>query len=203
MDGSAAPFVFLLHSAGVKVQNAAKKFLVVKKSVAVHDGDKEARLSPAPQLAVSVTIDFKHPLISDQQFRVDFTDKTFIREISRARTFGFLRDVQMLKAMGLAKGGSLDNAIVVDDFHILNPDGLRYPDEFVRHKILDAVGDLSLIGMPVIGHLDAHKTGHALNHRLVRKVLADPTSYEIVAPAQGAAAGQLAFPLPVAAAGQA
>lgn len=180
MDGSAAPFVYLIQSAGIKVQRAFKRFLVIRKPVAVVEDDKEARFLPASQFSVTFTIDFDHPLIDRQQFRMDFSDRFFHREICRARTFGFYREVETLKKMGLARGGSLENAVVVDDFSILNPDGLRYPDEFVRHKILDSIGDVSLIGMPVIGHLVAHKSGHMLNHRLVTRVLEDPTCYEIV-----------------------
>ena len=180
MDGSAAPFVYLVKTAGIELQRALKRFLVIRKPISIVDGDKEVRLLPANQFTVSFTIDFDHPLISDQQFRMDFSDRFFHREICRARTFGFLREVEMLKKMGLAKGGSLENAIVIDDFSIVNPDGLRFPDEFVRHKILDSIGDMSLFGMPVIGHLVAKKSGHALNHKLVTRVLADPTCHEIV-----------------------
>ncbi len=180
MDGSAAPFAYLIRTAGIAVQNRVKKFLVVRREVTVRDGDKTASLSPARQFTVSCTVDFKHPLISDQSYKLEFSDRTFTREISRARTFGFLRDVEALKKAGLARGGSLENAIVVDDFSILNPDGLRFPDEFVRHKILDSMGDLFLFGMPVIGHLRATKTGHALNHKLVKQVLADATAFEII-----------------------
>jgi len=180
MDGSAAPFVFLIKSAGVQVQSEPKRFLVIKKTVSVTDGDKVATFSPANGLSIDCTIDFKHPLISDQRFQIEFSDHAFSREICRARTFGFLRDVEMLKKVGLAKGGTLENAIVVDEFSILNPDGLRFPDEFVRHKILDAMGDISLFGRPVIGHLEVYKTGHALNHKLVQKVLSDPSHYVLV-----------------------
>jgi UDP-3-O-[3-hydroxymyristoyl] N-acetylglucosamine deacetylase len=180
MDGSAAPFVFLVNSAGIKVQDEPKKFLVVKKPVTVFDGDKEATLTPSSRFRVDCRIDFRHPLISDQSFQLEFSDRLFSREIARARTFGFLRDVEQLQRMGLAKGGSLENAIVVDEFSILNPDGLRFPDEFVRHKILDAMGDVSLFGCPVIGNLKVHKSGHALNHKLVRAVLADQTQYQFV-----------------------
>jgi UDP-3-O-[3-hydroxymyristoyl] N-acetylglucosamine deacetylase len=180
MDGSSAPFSYLLRTAGIAEQRKTKKFLVVRRKVTVGDGDKEATLSPAQQFRVSCTVDFKHPLISDQSFQITFSDRSFHREISRARTFGFLRDVEALKSAGLARGGSLENAIVVDDFNILNPDGLRFPDEFVRHKILDAMGDLFLFGMPVIGHLKVHKSGHALNHRLVARVLAEAANYQII-----------------------
>ncbi|MFZ5468585.1 MAG: UDP-3-O-acyl-N-acetylglucosamine deacetylase [Myxococcota bacterium] len=180
MDGSAAPFAYLIRSAGVRVQNEPKSFLVIKKPVAVTQGDKEATLAPSNRFRIDCTIDFQHPLICDQSFAMEFSDRTFSREISRARTFGFLRDVEMLKKVGLAKGGSLENAIVVDEFSILNPDGLRFPDEFVRHKVLDAMGDMALFGCPVIGHLKVFKTGHALNHELVQKVLADPSSHVVV-----------------------
>jgi UDP-3-O-[3-hydroxymyristoyl] N-acetylglucosamine deacetylase len=181
MDGSAAPFAYLLRTAGVRVQKKCKRFLIVRKKVTVRDGDKVATLSPAQQLSVSCTIDFKHPLISDQSFQMELSDRAFHREISRARTFGFLRDVDALKKAGLALGGSVDNAIVVDDFSILNPGGLRFPDEFVRHKILDAMGDLFLAGMPVIGHLHANKSGHALNHKLVTAVLGNPAAHQVIA----------------------
>ncbi len=180
MDGSAAPFAYLIKSAGIRVLEAEKSFLVVKRPVTVTDGDKEATLTPANRLKVTCFIDFKHPLISDQSYEMDFSGRTFSREISRARTFGFLRDVEMLKKVGLARGGSLENAIVVDEFSILNVDGLRFPDEFVRHKVLDAMGDVSLFGHPVIGHLKVMKSGHALNHRLVEKVLSDRANYTVV-----------------------
>lgn len=180
MDGSAAPFAALIAEAGVREQEEPRRLLVIKKTVSVVDGDKEASFSPCNRFRISCTVDFKHPLITEQSFEMEFSDRCFAKEISRARTFGFLRDVEMLKKMGLARGGSLDNAIVVDEFSILNPDGLRFPDEFVRHKILDAIGDISLFGRPVVGHLKAFKTGHALNQKLVKAVLADPTSYEIV-----------------------
>ena len=183
MDGSSEPFVRLVREAGVREQRATRRFLLVRKPVTVTDGDKVARLSPARgRFSVSYTIDFQHPLISDQSYSVEVSDRTFQKEIARARTFGFKRDVERLHRAGLARGGSLENAVVVDDFNILNPEGLRYPDEFVRHKILDALGDLSLIGMPVIGHLTAIKSGHALNHQLVRKVLAEAGACEVVQP---------------------
>jgi UDP-3-O-[3-hydroxymyristoyl] N-acetylglucosamine deacetylase len=180
MDGSAAPFAYLIRSAGIRVLSEPKSFLVIKKPVTVTDGDKEATLSPSTRFRIDCTIDFDHPLISDQAISFEFSDRNFSREIARARTFGFLRDVEKLKAIGLARGGSLENAIVVDDFSILNPDGLRFPDEFVRHKLLDAIGDVCLFGRPVIGHLRAFKTGHALNHKLVQQVLADPASHVVV-----------------------
>lgn len=180
MDGSAHPFVALITEAGVRLQDAARRLLVIQKSVTVREGDKVATLSPSEHLRIRATIDFRHPLISDQAIDVTLQGNSFLRDISRARTFGFLRDVEKLKSLGLARGGSLDNAIVVDEFSILNPDGLRFPDEFVRHKVLDAVGDLALLGHAVVGQLDAFKTGHALHHKLVQAVLADPANYQIV-----------------------
>jgi UDP-3-O-[3-hydroxymyristoyl] N-acetylglucosamine deacetylase len=182
-DGSAEPFVALVREAGIHEQRAPRRYLLVRKSVAVAEGDKLARLSPARgRFAVNYTIDFRHPLISDQSYRVELSEKSFQKEIARARTFGFMRDVERLHSAGLARGGSLDNAVVVDEFNILNPEGLRYPDEFVRHKILDALGDLSLLGMPVIGQLTARKSGHALNQQLVRKVLTEQGACEVVQP---------------------
>jgi UDP-3-O-[3-hydroxymyristoyl] N-acetylglucosamine deacetylase len=180
MDGSAAHFVEMVTSAGVRELEEKRSYLLIKKAVTVVDGEKEASLVPARRFGVSCTIDFQHPLISSQSFELEMSSGRFSGEISSARTFGFLRDVEKLKKMGLARGGSLDNAIVVDESSILNPDGLRFPDEFVRHKILDAIGDVSLFGHPIIGHLKVFKTGHALNHKLVQKVLADPSCYEIV-----------------------
>ncbi|HUK66097.1 MAG TPA: UDP-3-O-acyl-N-acetylglucosamine deacetylase [Anaeromyxobacteraceae bacterium] len=180
LDGSAAPFVYLLQEAGVRTQRVGKRFLVVQTPVEVREGDKLARVEPAREMSIRFTADFNHPLITDQTFEFVFSDKIFAREVAPARTFCFLRDIERMKAAGLALGGSLDNAIVVDEFSILNPGGLRYPDEFVRHKVLDALGDLTLFGMPLIGRLTAHKSGHALNHALVSKVLSDKTSYRVV-----------------------
>ena len=183
LDGSAEPFVALVQDAGVHEQRATRRYLMVRKPVVVSEGDKQARLSPTlGTFSVSYTIDFQHPLISDQTYKLEISNRSFQREIARARTFGFKRDVERLHRAGLARGGSLENAVVVDDFNILNPEGLRFPDEFVRHKILDALGDLSLIGMPIIGHLHAVKSGHHLNHQLVRKVLAEREAWEIVQP---------------------
>jgi len=180
MDGSAAPFAYLIRTAGIRIQNEPKSFLVIRKPVSVVEGDKEASLRPSSRFKIDCTIDFRHPLISNQSFAMEFSDRVFTREVARARTFGFLRDVEMLQKVGLAKGGSLDNAIVVDEFAILNPDGLRFPDEFVRHKVLDAMGDLALFGYPVIGHLSVVKAGHALHHRLLLKVLEDASQYVVV-----------------------
>ncbi|MBS2022230.1 MAG: UDP-3-O-acyl-N-acetylglucosamine deacetylase [Deltaproteobacteria bacterium] len=182
MDGSAAPFVQLVREAGLTEQRAARRYLLIKKPIEVRDGDKLARFVPARRFSIAYTIDFKHPLINDQSHRLEMNEKAFQKEIARARTFGFKRDVERLHAAGLARGGSLENAVVVDDFNILNPEGLRFPDEFVRHKILDAVGDISLIGMPVIGHLEAVKSGHAMNHLLVMKALTEVGASEVVRP---------------------
>jgi UDP-3-O-[3-hydroxymyristoyl] N-acetylglucosamine deacetylase len=183
MDGSSEPFVALVREAGIHQQRAARRFLMVRRPVMVTDGDKLARLSPARgKFSISYTVDFQHPLISDQTCKLEVNERSFQKEIARARTFGFKRDVEKLWNAGLAKGGSLDNAVVVDDFNILNPEGLRFPDEFVRHKILDAIGDLALLGMPVLGRLTAVKSGHWLNHQLVSKVMAEADACEIVQP---------------------
>jgi UDP-3-O-[3-hydroxymyristoyl] N-acetylglucosamine deacetylase len=183
MDGSSEPFVALVREAGIHQQRAARRFMMVRRPVMVTDGDKLARLSPARgKFSISYTVDFQHPLISDQTCKLEMNERSFQKEIARARTFGFKRDVEKLWNAGLAKGGSLDNAVVVDDFNILNPEGLRFPDEFVRHKILDAIGDLALLGMPVLGRLTAVKSGHWLNHQLVSKVMAEADACEIVQP---------------------
>jgi UDP-3-O-[3-hydroxymyristoyl] N-acetylglucosamine deacetylase len=183
MDGSSDPFVTLIRRAGIHEMRQSRRFLLVRKAVTVTDGDKLARLAPARgKFSINYTIDFRHPLISDQSYRLDVSERSFQKDIARARTFGFKRDVERLHSAGLARGGSLENAVVVDDFNILNPEGLRFPDEFVRHKILDALGDLSLIGMPIIGQLTAVKSGHALNHQLVRRILAEAEACEIVQP---------------------
>ena len=180
LDGSSARFVQLIREAGVREQGKARRYLHVKRPVGVQEDDKFARLVPARSFACRYTIDFKHPLITDQRFELELSEKSFHREIARARTFGFKRDIERLHAAGLARGGSLENAVVVDEFNILNPEGLRFPDEFVRHKILDAIGDLALLGMPVIGRLEAVKSGHALNHQLVRRALSEPGACEVV-----------------------
>jgi UDP-3-O-[3-hydroxymyristoyl] N-acetylglucosamine deacetylase len=180
LDGSAAPFVYLVREAGVRQQSPGKRFLLLQRAVEVRDGDKLARLEPAQEMSIRFTVDFDHPLVTDQSFDFTFSDRRFAREVAPARTFCFLRDIERMKAAGLAKGGTLENAIVVDDFSILNPGGLRFPDEFARHKVLDAVGDLSLVGMPVIAAFTARKSGHAMNQALVRKLLADPASHRVV-----------------------
>jgi UDP-3-O-[3-hydroxymyristoyl] N-acetylglucosamine deacetylase len=180
LDGSAAPFVALVQEAGPKALKAGRRLLVMEKAVEIRDGDKLARLEPSDSFAVDFRADFNHPLITNQPIRLTVNERTFEREVARARTFCFRRDIERMQAAGLARGGSLENAIVVDEFAILNPEGLRFPDEFVRHKVLDAIGDLALVGLPVVGTLVAVKSGHAMNQALVRKVLADPTSHRIV-----------------------
>jgi UDP-3-O-[3-hydroxymyristoyl] N-acetylglucosamine deacetylase len=180
LDGSAAPFVALVREAGIQQLRTGRRFLVVDQPVEVRDGDKVARLDPAEGFSLEFTADFGHPLITNQAFRIEMNDRVFEREVSRARTFCFRRDIERMQAAGLARGGSLANAIVVDDFSILNPEGLRFPDEFARHKVLDAIGDLALLGMPVVGALTAVKSGHALNQALVKKVLAEGTAHRVV-----------------------
>ncbi|MCC5797701.1 MULTISPECIES: UDP-3-O-acyl-N-acetylglucosamine deacetylase [Methylophaga] len=182
MDGSAGPFVFLVQSAGIEEQAAAKKFIRIKKPVMLEDGDKWARFEPFEGFKVSFTIDFEHPAFTGrpQQVEVDFSSTSFVREVSRARTFGFMKDIEKLREMNLALGGSMDNAIVVDDFRVLNEDGLRYEDEFVRHKVLDAIGDLYLLGHSLIGAFSGHKSGHEVNNKLLRKLLAQEDAWELV-----------------------
>ncbi len=182
MDGSAGPFVFLIQSAGVEEQNALKRFIRIKESVEVRDGDKFARFEPFEGFKVSFGIDFDHPVFTeDTQFSsIDFSSTSFVKEVSRARTFGFLREIEMLREKNLALGGSMDNAIVVDDYRVLNDDGLRYEDEFVKHKILDAIGDLYLLGHSLIGSFYGYKSGHALNNRLLNKLVATPEAWEEV-----------------------
>ncbi len=182
MDGSAGPFVFLLQSAGIEEQDAAKRFIRVKREVTVRDGDKVASFLPRNGFKVSFTIDFDHPVFKGRSAtaEVDFCTTSFVREVSRARTFGFMHEIEYLRSQGLAQGGSVDNAIVVDDYRILNEDGLRYEDEFVRHKVLDAIGDLYLLGNSLIGEFKAYKSGHALNNQLLRELIAQPDAWEVV-----------------------
>jgi len=182
MDGSAGPFVFLVQSAGIEEQAALKKFIRIKKSVKIEEGDKWASFDPFDGFKVSFGIDFNHPIFSNstQQASVDFSTTSFVKEISRARTFGFMQDLEALREAGLARGGSLDNAIVMDSYHILNDDGLRYEDEFVKHKVLDAIGDLYLLGHPLIGAFSAYKSGHALNNKLLRMLLKEKEAWELV-----------------------
>ena len=182
MDGSAGPFVFLLQSAGIEEQNAAKKFIRIKKTVRVEDGDKWAELIPFNGFKVNFEVYFNHPVFNklSQQATIDFSSSSFLKEVSRARTFCFLRDVEALRERNLTLGGSMDNAIVLDDYRILNEDGLRYANEFVIHKILDAIGDAYLLGHGLIGELRAYKSGHELNNKLFRAMLEDKTAWEEV-----------------------
>ena len=182
MDGSAAPFVFLLQSAGVITQTAPKKFLRILRKVRVEDGDASAELVPYEGFKLSYTLEYDHPVFEAHEHtaEVEFSTTGFVKEVSRARTFGFLADFEKLRDLNLAQGGSLDNAVVVDDCKILNEHGLRARDEFVKHKILDAIGDLYLLGHSLIGSFHGHKSGHGLNNKVIRKLLEDPGSYEIV-----------------------
>ena len=182
MDGSAGPFVFLLQSAGIEEQNARKKFIRILKPVEVREGDKWVRFEPHNGFKLTMSIDFAHPVFdkTPQSVTVDFSTTSYVKEVSRARTFGFMQDVETMRSQGLALGGSLDNAIVMDEYRVLNSDGLRYEDEFVKHKVLDAIGDLYLLGHPLIGAFSGHKTGHALNNRLLRRLMEDKPSWELV-----------------------
>ena len=181
MDGSAGPFVFLVQSAGVEEQTAAKRFIRIKKTVEVKDGDKWARFDPFDGFKVTFGIEFNHPVFKAgvSEASVDFSTTSFVKEVSRARTFGFMRDLEYLRENNLALGGTLDNAIIVDDYRILNEDGLRYRDEFVKHKVLDAIGDLYLLGHSLIGAFHGFKSGHALNNRLLRALLEDEQAWEM------------------------
>ncbi|HWV18040.1 MAG TPA: UDP-3-O-acyl-N-acetylglucosamine deacetylase [Rhodocyclaceae bacterium] len=180
MDGSAAPFVFLLQSGGIEEQNAAKKFIRIKKTVRVEDGDKWAQLDPYEGFRLDFSIIFNHPAVDQtgRQVSVDFADNDYIREVARARTFGFMQDIEYMRDHGLALGGSLENAIVMDEYRVLNSDGLRYSDEFVKHKVLDAIGDLYVAGHPILGAFSAFKSGHGLNNKLLRAVLDDAEAWE-------------------------
>lgn len=182
MDGSAGPFVFLLQSAGIEEQPKAKKYIRVKKPVVIQAGDKIARLEPFNGFKLSFSIEFNHPVFeqSASQVEIDFAKVSFVKEVARARTFGFTHEVEMMRERGLGRGGSLDNVIVIDDFRVLNAEGLRFDDEFVKHKALDAVGDMYMLGHPMIGAFHGHKSGHALNNQLVRALLADQAAYEFV-----------------------
>lgn len=182
MDGSAGPFIFLIQSAGILEQEAAKKFVRVKRKITLEDGDKVASLLPFDGFRVSFTIDFDHPVFHERSAHsaLDFSTDSFVREVSRARTFGFMHEIEHLRSRGLARGGSVDNAIVVDEFRILNQEGLRYEDEFVRHKVLDAIGDLYLLGHSLLGEFRAFKSGHALNNAILRALIAQPDAWEVV-----------------------
>ncbi len=182
MDGSAGTFVFLIQSAGIVEQSAAKKFIRIKKTVEVKDGDKWVRFDPFNGYKLNFTINFSHPVFANtkQQVTVDLGEHSYIKEVSRARTFGFMQDVEYMRSQGLALGGNLDNAIVMDEYRVINPDGLRFDDEFVKHKVLDAIGDLYLLGHPLIGAFSGYKSGHALNNALLRAMLADESAWEFV-----------------------
>ncbi len=180
MDGSALPFVNMLKNVGTRVQGKGKKLLVIIQPVSVSDGDGEAMFLPSTEFEITYKIDFQHPLISEQSYHVAFSDVVYEKEICAARTFGFLKDVEYMQAKGLALGGSLKNAVVLTEKKIVNKEGLRFPDEFVKHKILDAIGDLSLLGMPIIGHFMAYKSGHKLNNLLLKELLAHEECWKIV-----------------------
>lgn len=182
MDGSAAPFAFLLQQAGIERQNVPKHFLRVRKKVEVTDGDKLARLEPYDGFRLTFSIAYDHPVIekSGNALTVDFAETSYLKEVARARTYGFMHDVEDLRESGLALGGGLDNAVVLDEYRVLNAEGLRFTDEFIRHKLLDAVGDLYLLGKPLLAAFSAHKSGHALNNRLLRVLASDPAATEVV-----------------------
>ncbi len=182
MDGSAGPFIFLIQSAGIEEQSAARKFIRIVRRVRVDEGDKWAEFEPYNGFRMDFSIAFSHPVFhkSGQRVTIDFASTSYVKEVARARTFGFMQDVENMRAQGLGLGGSLDNAVVMDEFRVLNSDGLRYDDEFVKHKVLDAVGDLYLLGHPVLGSFSAHKSGHALNNRLARLLLAEADAWELV-----------------------
>lgn len=182
MDGSAGTFIFLLQSAGIVEQPAAKKFIRIKKTIELKQGDKWVRFEPYNGYKLTFTINFAHPVFTGtkQHVIVDLGEESYVRDISRARTFGFMQDVENMRAQGLALGGSLDNAIVMDDYRVLNADGLRFEDEFVKHKVLDAIGDLYLLGHPLIGAFSGYKSGHAMNNALLRALLADAEAWEFV-----------------------
>jgi UDP-3-O-[3-hydroxymyristoyl] N-acetylglucosamine deacetylase len=182
MDGSAGPFIFLLQSAGIAEQAAAKKFIRVLHTVEAREGDKWAKFDPYNGFRIDFSIAFNHPVFqqSKQRIQVDFATTSYVKEIARARTFGFMQDVETMRAQGLGLGGSLDNAVVMDEYRVLNSDGLRYEDEFVKHKVLDAIGDLYLLGHPLIGTFSAHKSGHALNNKIARALLENKAAWEFV-----------------------
>ena len=197
MDGSSAPFIFLLNSVGIKKQKAPKAFIIIKKPLKVEEGNRSISIFPSKELKVTYTIDFSHPMLKNQKYELCFSGKDFINEISRARTFGFLSDVNALRDAGLAMGGSLDNAIVIDEFRILNEDGLRYKNEFVRHKILDFIGDIAVMGLPVIGHFVVRKSGHFLNQAMLKKLVRNKRCWETLTLTDPQAEAQDSFKIPV------
>ena len=178
MDGSAGPFTSLIKTAGIKEQISPRYFFVLKEPIELKEGDKFVGAYPSASFKITYTIEFDHPLVKKQSYSVELTEQVFEREISRARTFGFLHEIEYLKRYGFARGGSLENAVVIDQHNVINKDGLRYKDEFVRHKILDSIGDFSLIGMPILGHIILNKSGHAFNHAFLRKFFAQKESWE-------------------------
>lgn len=182
MDGSAGPFVFLIQSAGIQEQHAPKRFIRIKKELTIRDGDKSATFRPFNGFKVAFTIDFDHPVFKDRSLSaaVDFSSTSFVKEVSRARTFGFMHEIEYLRSKGLAKGGSVNNAIVIDKYRVLNEDGLRYEDEFVKHKVLDAIGDLYLLGYSLIGEFDAYKSGHGLNNKSILELMKQEDAWEMV-----------------------
>lgn len=200
MDGSSLPFLYLLQDAGIVEQAAHKRFLRIKKTVAVTEPDKWVRFEPYEGFRVTLTIDFKHPLFnrSNQTFEIDFAGQSYIDEIARARTFGFMQEVELMRNHNLGLGGNLNNAVVIDENDVLNPEGLRYPDEFVRHKILDAIGDLYIVGHPIIGAFSGYKSGHAVNNALLRTILSDSDNYEWVSFEKGEALPDAFHALPLA-----
>ena len=180
MDGSAAPFVFLIKSGDVREQKSPKQFIVIKKPFKVDDGNRSVCIYPSKELKITYMIDFQHPLLRNQEYELTFSGRDFVREISTARTFGFMKDVETLKKNGFARGGSLDNAVVIDDFRIINEDGLRFDDEFVRHKILDFIGDISIVGSPIIGHFVVKKSGHFLNQHMLKKLMESKKHWKVM-----------------------
>jgi UDP-3-O-[3-hydroxymyristoyl] N-acetylglucosamine deacetylase len=178
MDGSAGPFTEIIKAAGIRSQEASRHFFVIKEQIELKDNQKSVAVYPSATFKITCSIEFDHPMIGKQSYSMEISDRIFETEISRARTFGFLHEVEYLKRFGLARGGSLENAVVIDKHQIINKDGLRYPDEFVRHKILDCLGDFSLLGMPILGHLVVDKSGHAFNHAFLEKFFAEKRSWE-------------------------
>lgn len=197
MDGSSAPFVFLIQSAGIAEQDAAKKFIQIKQEISVTDGDKTAVLLPHDGFKVSFIIDFDHPVLNQQsqELTIDFSTNSFAKDVSRARTFGFVKDLEYMRSNNLALGGSMDNAIVVDEYRILNDTGFRYSDEFVKHKVLDAIGDLYLMGYSLLGEFKGYKSGHALNNKLVRALLENTEAWELVSFETPESAPNFAYPV--------
>lgn len=201
MDGSAGPFVFLIQSAGIQEQNAPKRFIRIKKELTITDGDKTATFKPFDGFKVAFTIDFDHPVFKDRSLSasVDFSSTSFVKEVSRARTFGFMHEIEYLRSKGLAKGGSVNNAIVIDKYRVLNEDGLRYEDEFVKHKVLDAIGDLYLLGYSLIGEFDAYKSGHGLNNKSILELMKHTDAWEMVTFEEELSEAPISYAKPLAA----